>query len=513
MNVTENAEVVKPPPDDASSGLRQRAGFVLAPLVFLVLWFLPVDGLTPSAHRLLAILGLTIVFWLTEAIPLPMTALLGPTLCVICGVGSAAAIFRGFADPIIFLFIGSFLLAEAMLCHGLNHRLAFQILATPVVGASPGRLMLAFAAITGFISMWISNTATTAMMLPIGLSILTEIARQQSRLSGREVSFTGLKYGTGLMLMASFASSVGGLGTPVGTPPNLIGIGMIKSHLNIEISFFQWMAFGAPLAVVVIGVLVVYFNRVFSTQKDLLDGTVEWIQAEKARLGPITRPEKNVLCAFGFTIALWVLPGALALMLGREAPVCQWLNRHVPESAAALLGAALLFMLPVGGRRGGFTLAWSDAQRIDWGTILLFGGGLALGEQMFSTGLAPWLGEGLAQLTQARTTFGLVVLFAGVAILISEATSNTASATMTVPVAIAVAQATGADPLLPALAACLGASFGFMLPVSTAPNAMVYGSGCVPLMKMVRYGILLDFIGWLATIIVVTWWAPLVLGR
>jgi len=302
-----------PQTEERIEQFRQKTGFFLAPSLLFALWFLPVRGLSDAAHHLLAVLGAVVALWVTEAAPLPVTALLGPALCVLAGIGSAKEVFRNFADPIIFLFLGSFLLAEGMLHHGLNRRIAFQVLAWPVVGQSSTRLL------------------------------------------------------------------------------------------------------------------------------------------------------------------------------------------------AALVGGLLLFLLPVEFGRREFTLGWNEAKRIDWGTILLFGGGLALGDLMFSTGLARWLGEGLAGGLQAHSTLGLVSLFTAVAILLSETTSNTASATMVVPVAIAVAQAAGVDPTPPALAACLGASMGFMLPVSTPPNAIVYGSGCVPLLKMVKYGALLDLVGFLVIVPVTTW--------
>jgi sodium-dependent dicarboxylate transporter 2/3/5 len=489
--------------------LRQRIGLVCAPILCVAIWWLPIAGLTGAAHHLLAVLGLVVVLWITEAIPLPVTALLGPTLCVVAGVSGVKDVFKSFADPIIFLFLGSFLLAEAMLNHGLNRRIAFYILGLRGVGESPARLLVAFGSITGFISMWVSNTATTAMMFPIGLAILREMARRHSERTGQEIDFRELKYGTGLMLMASFASSVGGLATPVGTPPNLIGIGLIEKTLNLRVTFFQWMSLGLPLAILLIAFLIFYLHRLCPAQPGLMTGSAQWLGQEKSKLGPVTRGEKNVLAAFGVTVLLWVVPGVMALIRGSNDPLYLWLTQHFPESVAALIGALLLFLLPVNLAESRFTISWREATQIDWGTILLFGGGLALGDLMFATGLAQWIGTGLAGAMNANTTLSVTILFTVVAVLVSETTSNAASATMVVPVAIAVAQAAKVSPLQPALAACLGASLGFMLPVSTPPNAIVYGSGCIPLKKMVKYGLLLDLVGAVLIVIVVTWLSPL----
>lgn len=460
---------------------------------------------------MLAVFGLVITLWITEAIPLAVTALLGPALCVVCGVNSEREVFKSFGHPILFLFLGSFLLAEGMLHHGLNRRIAFFILGLNWVAKSPARILAAFGVITGFLSMWISNTTAAAMMFPIAVAILTEMARRQSELSGREVKHTELKFGTGLMLAAAFAASIGGLATPVGTPPNLIGIGFIERSLGFKITFFQWMAMGLPLAVVLIAFLVFYLNRVCPAGPALLGGSAAWIHEQKERLGRLTRGERNVLLAFSVTVLLRLLPGMAAVSAGTQAPFYQWLNAHLPEGVCALVGASLLFVLPVNWARGEFTLSWREARRIHWGTVLLFGGGLAMGDAMFSTGLAKWMGEGIASAMQTHTAFGLIVLFTVIATLLTETTSNTATANMIIPVAIAVAQAAGVPPLQPALAACLAASLAFMLPVSTPPNAVVYGSGCVPLTRMIRHGIALDVVSMAAVIATVYWLVPLVM--
>ena len=492
--------------------MRKRVGYFAAPTVFLVLWFAPLPDLPRAGHHLLAILGLVVTLWVTEALPLPVTALVGPTLCIIAEIGPAKEVFRGFADPIVLLFLGSFMLAEGMLCHGLNRRIAFGILSLPVIAKSPARLLVAFGAITGFISMWCSNTATAAMMYPIGVAILTEMAHRLEQRHGGRLDLPQLRYGTALMLIIAFSASLGGLATPVGTPPNLIGIGLIERTIGLRISFFHWMLIGVPIATLLIGFLVFYLNFFCHPAPGLMDQSAAWLRSEKQKLGAMTRGEQNVLFAFGFTVFLWVFPGVLALILGEHHPLSQALNRRMPESVAALAGAILLFALPVNFAKGEFTMTWRAAVRIDWGTILLFGGGLALGDLMFSTGLAKWIGEGLAQALEANTSFGLVALFTGVAIVLSETASNTASATMVVPVAIAVAQAAGVNPVQPALAACLGASMGFMLPVSTPPNAIVYGSGSVPLIEMIKHGIILDGVGFAVVVMAVLWLVPMVLN-
>ncbi len=343
------------------------------------------------------------------------------------------------------------------------------------------------------------------MLLPIGLAIGSEVARLETVRTGREQAFTSMPLAAGLMLLIAFGASVGGLATPIGTPPNLIGIGLIERALGRRIGFFDWMRVGLPVALVMGTFLVIHFHVRCPAPLESLRGSSEWMREESGRLGGWTRGQGVVLGVFGLAIVGWVTPGFLSLALGSEAGPVRWLAGHLPESIVALLAAGILFATPLDWREGKFVLEWSDAVRIDWGTIFLFAGGMALGEMMFSTGLARWVGDGMAGVFSARTELALTLLFTGVAILVSEATSNTASATMIIPIAIAVSQSAGADPMKPALGACLGSSMGFLMPVSTGPNAMVYGTGCVPLLRMFRHGLLLDVVGYWVIVGAVMW--------
>lgn len=484
---------------------RKRLGWYLAPAVLAAFWFIPFPGLSPEARHLFAIVAMALVLWMTEAIPLAATALLAPSLCVVAGLGSAREVFKPFADPVILLFIGSFFLGQAMLKHGLNRRFAFVLLAMPWVSASPLRLYAAFGGITALISMWVSNAATTAMMLPIAVSILAEIGARQG-----VANFRATPYAAGLILITAFGASVGGMATPVGTPPNLIGIGALERLLGYKVTFFEWMSLGLPIALVLAVFLVWRFSRRCPFPTLQLADNRRWLEAERGRLGPWTRGQVNVVAVFALAVVFWMLPGLISAIApqGTGSPAYAWVSAHLPESIVGLLAASLLFFLPADRSRESFTLEWRDAAGIDWGTILLFAGGMALGELMFSTGLAHWIGQGLSGLFQTHSVIGLTILFTAVGIVVSETTTNTASATMVVPIAIAVSQAAGVDPLKPALAACLGCSMGFLLPVSTGPNAMAYGTGCVPLRAMMRHGIWLDLVGWIVIVTTVLLFGP-----
>jgi solute carrier family 13 (sodium-dependent dicarboxylate transporter), member 2/3/5 len=485
------------PAEELFNRRRRTVGMIGGPLALLVLLAAPIP-ITAPAHRLAAILLMMVILWITEALPLAVTALIGPVLAIILQVAPARVVFGPFADPIIFLFIGSFMLAEAMFTHGLDRRIAFGALSSRAVGGSPTRILLVYGAVATGISMWISNTATTAMMFPIGLSIVAHLTH------GRESDASSRNFATAMMLMATFGASIGGLGTPIGTPPNLIGKGMLERIAHEHISFFQWMLLGVPLTVVLFAFLVVYFR--FQLLKGLKVDLAQaaHIQDELRKLGPISAGQRNTLAAFGATVALWLFPGVLAIAGAGDSGFAKAYEAAVPESVAAMIGAILLFVLPVNWRARRFTLSWEQAVRIDWGIILLFGGGLAMGALAFSTGLAESMGRGITGLLPVQSPFTLTVLFTGAAIVISETASNTASANMIVPVAIAVAQAAGIDPLQPALGATFGASMGFMMPVSTPGNAIVYSSGHVPITAMMRHGIALDIAGFILIVLVVS---------
>ena len=469
--------------------LRRRLGLIAAPAVFVLLLLLPLPALSPQAHHLAAVMATVVVLWITEALPMPVTALLGVAACVVLRVAPAKEAFAPFADPLMFLFIGSFILARAIFIHRLDRRLAFGVLSLRWVGGRPSRILFAFGAVTAFISAWISNTATTAMMFAIGMSILAFLYDNEKE-GGSPIS---RRYATGLMLMTSFAASIGGLATPIGTPPNVIGLGFIRQMVGVEFPFFKWAMIGTPVVVVLFLYLFFYLDRLSPAGVRVIAGSAEMLEREKRRLGPWTRGQRSSMIAFLVTVALWVIPGFVALVAGDQSPAYQSINRSVPEAVAALAGAGLLFLLP--GRDGERAITWEDAVQIDWGVVLLYGGGFALGVLSFQTGLAEAVGRGLTGLLPVHGGLGLLIASTTVAMLLSETTSNTASANMIVPVVIAIAKAQGVDPLEPALGATMGASLGFMLPVSTPCNAIVYGSGYIPLSSMMKYGVLLDVAG------------------
>ncbi len=489
MELHEDLKGLVSPGEAKFDAIRNRAGYFLAPLVFLSIYFAPL-ALEPIPHTLAAIIAMVITLWICETVAMPVAALLGAALCVILQVAPARTVFAPFADPLIFLFIGSFMLARAIFIHDLDKRFAYSVLSMKWIGSSPSRILFAFGAVTAFMSAWVSNTATTAMMFAIGLSIIAFFIKHEQE--------TGIKfdrrYATGMMLITSFSASIGGLATPIGTPPNVIGLGFLRTLVGAEISFFKWMLVGVPIVVVLYIFLFLYMNYLCPSGIKVIEGSTEMIAREREKLGRWTRGQRSTVIAFSVAVAIWIFSGVVALFAGENSEIYKNISTRFPEAVGALLGATLLFLLP-GNEKGSKAITWPDAVKIDWGVVLLYGGGFALGVLSFQTGLAESVGRGLTGLLPFSGEFGLLVASVFVAITISETTSNTASANMVVPVVIAISNTQGIDPLVPAVGATLAASLGFMLPVSTPCNAIVYGSGYVPLMKMVRYGLLLDLIG------------------
>ncbi|HXV93224.1 MAG TPA: DASS family sodium-coupled anion symporter [Pseudonocardia sp.] len=475
---------------------RRTVGLFLAPVVTIVFLALPM-GLEPQQQTLAGILLGVIVLWVTEAVPIPIGGLIGVALIVILQVVPADDALAPFGSSTVFTFIGAFILAQAMLKHGLARRFAFRILALPRVGRSTTSVIIAFGAITCLLSAFVSNTATVAMLLPTALGILAVIAKLMQARGVVPEDFDPLRVrvGAALMLMLAYGASVGGLLTPVGSPPNLIGRGLIEEATGQRISFAQWMATAIPICLLMFVALAVVLLLINRPEIKRIDGVAEYVAQQRAEMGSFSRAEKNTLIAFGVTVSLWVLPGLVALVAGNDSPVYEAVSDRLDEGVVAVLGASLLYLLPTDWKNREFTLRWRDAQSIDWGTILLFGTGIIFGSLLDDTGLAETLGTGASEALGLTSGIAITIFAVVLAIVVSETTSNTASAAVVVPIVIPIAVAAGVNPFVPALAATFAASFGFMLPVSTPQNAVVYGSGAVPITTMIRSGASFDVLG------------------
>ncbi|MCX7975345.1 MAG: DASS family sodium-coupled anion symporter [Candidatus Aminicenantes bacterium] len=490
---------------------RRRVGFFLGPLIFLIIWFLPLPSLPSAAHRLAAIVSWVVIWWIGEPIPLPMTAILGIILCVLFGVTDIKTALIPFSDPVIFLFMGSFIIARSMTYHGLDYRLALRILSWKWVRQSPLRLLFMLGLTTACLSMWISNTATTAMMYPLSLGLISML-QKKTRETRNDQILLSTPFATAFLLMTGYASTVGGIGTPVGTPPNLITLAMLNKLAQIKVSFFQWMLFALPMLLcmyfVLFGLLYWLHHKGIKDIKRR-EKEEESLNKKSKTYRPWTKGEKNTLLVFILTIILWVSPGISLMFFGESSALNQFVSQRIPEAVAALIGASLLFLLPVDLKKGEMTLSWKQATEIDWGTLILFGGGLSLGDLMFKTGLASAVGQSLLAITGNHSVWLLTLIGIYITNFLTETTSNTASATMMVPVMISIAMASGLNPLPPALGCAFGASLAFTMPVSTPPNAIVYGSGLIPITKMIRAGILMSLSGGLVVWVILRLFLPL----
>mgnify|MGYP000141465811 CR=1 FL=1 len=473
------------PPHISAKPSPHLLGLLVAPLLAgLMFVFLP-ESLSDSARLLATILTWVVVMWITEPIPLPVTALLGCGLCVFAGLDTMKSVFAAFSHPIIFLFIGSFFISEALTVHGLDQRFGNWLLSRKWVGSHPIRIMLAISLAVAGMSMWISNTAATAVMLPIALGVLNAL-----RQSGKDLG----KFETGFLLCLAYGAGIGGVATLIGTAPNLIGVGLLAEQANTTISFDQWMLMGLPVAGVMLLVMFVVLYWLYAPSS-IVSPTDSSFALEMADPSPWSRGEIYTFSVFLLAVFLWVFPALLSIWLEPGHSLVQWVKTHLPKELVPIFASGLLFLLPLNVREGRFTLTWKQAANIHWGTILLFGGGIAFGELMVKTELALTIGRGMVGLFGIESVWSLMAVAILTALVLTELASNTAATSMLVPVLIAISFSANFSPIPPVLAACMAASLAFVLPVSTPPNAIVYGTGRVPIVRMVQAGLVLDVIG------------------
>ncbi len=456
-----------------STSLRPRIGLIVGPVVFAVLLAMPApDGLSLEGWRTAAVGALMATWGMTEAIPIPASAPLPLALFPLLGIATIDAAAAPYANPVIFLFLGGFLIALALEASGLHRRVALATLS--VVGARPSSLVFGFMLITAVISMWVSNTATTVMMLPMALAVLA--------LGGNEGSSTRALE-SALLLGVAYAATIGGLGTLIGTPPNALFAAFMRESYGIEIGFGAWMLVTMPVIVVTLPLSWWLLTHVVhKLDPTPVAGGAELIAKERAAQGAMSRAEWLV-----GTIAL------LAAVAWMTRPLLQQIVPALGDTMIAILAALLLFLIPLRWRPLESALTWKHAERLPWSVLILFGGGLSLAAAIQGSGLSDWIGSQLALLS-ALPDLIMLTLIVLVVVVLSEFASNTAITAAFLPVVAALAGTSGRDPMLPALATAMAASAGFMLPVSTPPNAIVYGTGRITVGRMATAGGLLDLL-------------------
>lgn len=462
-------------------------------------------GLGMDARVVAAVATLMAIWWITEAVPLAMTSLLPIVLFPLLTERSIGETTAPYANPVIFLFLGGFLIAIAMEKWNLHRRVALLTIAR--VGYKPTRIVLGLMLATGFLSMWVSNTATTLMMLPIGLSVLTLVtdrfsaAKAEAALaSGVEQDVGGgapnkdlVSFGVCLTLSIAWAATMGGLGTLLGSPPNAIVAGYAAEELGRTIGFLEWMIVGTPLGLSFILIGWLLMTRVLYRFKlDEIPGGQQMIEGEIRKLGRMSQGEKMVLAVFGSAALLWVVPGLLESVPGLGERL--GLLGELDDAAIAIAAGGALFLLPGRGSRE-MVLNWKDAEDgLPWGVLLLFGGGLSLAAAVAGTGLDAWLGQQVTGLG-ALPILLLVAAVVTIVLFLTEITSNTATAATFIPVLGGVAVGIGADPMTLLIPAAFAATCAFMLPVGTPPNAIVFSSGTVTIAQMARGGFVLNIVG------------------
>jgi solute carrier family 13 (sodium-dependent dicarboxylate transporter), member 2/3/5 len=454
--------------------LRQWIGWAIGPAALVLTLLLPPpSGLSEPGWRTAGAAVLMAVFWITESIPIPATALLPLVLFPALGLGDIRETAAPFANPIIFLFLGGFIIALAMQRWQLHRRVAIGLIG--FLGTRPSTIVAGFLIASGLVSMWVSNTATALMMLPIAMSVVRLLPdRAHSTPELRDFS-------AALLLAVAYGATTGGMATPIGTPPNALLVAYVSEIHSVTIGFGQWMLLGVPVVLVTLPVVYVVLTRLmFRLDTRELPGVSEMIASEKARLGSPGRGELAVAVVFALTAGGWVLQPLIA----RVVPL-------VSDTTIAMSGALLLFMIPVDLRRGEFVMTWEATTGVPWGVLLLFGGGLSLAGNIERHGVAAYLGALAGGLEGLPLVLVLCAVCFGI-LMLTELTSNTATAATFLPITGSLAVSLGQNPLLFLVPTALAANCSYMLPVGTPPNAIVYGSGLITLPQMARVGLVLN---------------------
>lgn len=468
-------------------------GLLLGPLVFIIVFFfVPIEGLNPKAKSVLSCALWIAIWWITEAVAIEVTALLPIVLFPLTGAISLQETTASYGHKYIFLFMGGFILSIAIEKWNLHKRMALTII--KIVGTNVSRIILGFMIATAFLSMWISNTATSVMMLPIGMAIVMQLKDNPKTAENENTIF-----GKALMLAIAYSASIGGMATLIGTPPNLVLAGVIEETYKTEISFSQWFLFGFPISLLFLFLCWLYLTRIaFKFKQKQFPGGKQEISKQLKELGIISFEEKIIFLVFIATAFAWI---TRSFLLKSFIP-------QIDDTIIAILAALLLFILPAK-KKGQKILQWRDAVKLPWGILILFGGGMALASGFEQSGLAIWMGNQLTSLETLPLLFLLFILIASVNFL-TEITSNLATTAMILPVLVSLASAIGVHHYFLLVGATVAASCAFMLPVATPPNAVVFGSGYLKISDMVKKGIWMNIISILLLTLMVYYILPLI---
>ncbi|MEP2667901.1 MAG: SLC13 family permease [Cyclobacteriaceae bacterium] len=462
----------------ATASKNKIVGLILGPVLFAVLYFLLSQ--TALSYKGIVVLSLgawMVTWWVSEAAPIPVTALLPMILFPLFTVATAREAAAPYGDSIIFLFMGGFMIALGLEKHNLHTRIALNLIR--LTGTSGNGIILGFMLSTALISMWISNTATAVMMLPIATSVTKLLAGEISEADKPKFE----RFATGLMLSIAYAASIGGIATIIGTPPNVVTVGFIKRFYDQDVSFATWMVIGIPLMLAILAACYVTITQIlYRNGLRSVEGSAELIHSKLKALGSFSKEEKRVLAIFGFTCFFWIFRQNINALLGTNL---------LDDTTIAMTGGIMMFVTPIDMKSGTFILDWVDMKNLPWGILLLFGGGLSLAQAMADAGLVQLIGDQIAQ--QGNLSTGaLIVTLSGLSMFLTELMSNVALTTIFVPVVLGIADGLQINPIILAMPVSFAASCAFMMPISTPPNAILFASGHISVKQMMRAGILVN---------------------
>ncbi len=441
-------------------------GLISGPLVFALIFFIiPIEGLSDEGRGVLACTSWLAIWWMTEAIPVEATALLPIVLFPLTGSLDIKSTTFPYGNPLIFLFLGGFIIAIAIEKWNLHKRIALTIIS--IIGTNPRTVILGFMIATGFLSMWISNTASTLMMVPIGLSVISNMPSNEH-------------FSKALLLSIAYSASIGGMATLIGTPPNIVFAGVVKNTFGVDIGFFDWMLLGIPFSIVLVIITWYFLSHVaFKIESEESNNSGIWNKIKE--MGEMSTEEKRVLAVFLMTALCWI---------GRKYPLGLWIPQ-LNDTIIAVSGGLALFLIP--NSTGGKLIDWKEMNRLPWGVLMLFGGGLSIANAFVQTDLASWLGDQLNAF-HALPIILLVILIAAIVNFLTEVTSNVATASMILPILAALAVSIEIHPYYLMVSAILASSCAFMLPIATPPNAIIFGSEQINMRDMIRTGFFINLI-------------------
>lgn len=472
--------------------LSKRIGLFLGPLAFLFILLLPSTLISESADNVIAVALWMVVWWITETVSISVTALLPLVLFPLLKVLPINEVGANYGSPIVFLFFGGFVLALALEKVNLHKRIALNII--KITGTTPNKVVLGFMIATASLSMWISNTASTVVMLPIAMSVINLLIDDADGFTKKDKNFA-----LSVMLGIAFSANAGGIATVIGTPPNSVLIGLLENEYQIEVSFLKWMVLGLPFSALLIGIIYMALIKWFFPTQGIRFGTSAGIiQEELSKLGPTSREEKRVLLIFGIAISLWVFRTLINKMIPGLA---------LSDTIISMIAAISLFAVPFDMRRNRFILTWPDTRNLPWGILLLFGGGLALAQGMSASGIVDIVANTIAtsEISILLTVSLLIVLM----LFMTELMSNVALVAVLAPVVAGIAIGLDVPILYVLIPVTIASSCAFMLPMATPPNAIVFASGYVKVHEMARVGVVLNFIAVILLILMFRFVVPL----